>query len=352
VTQSPGPYFDGTNLIDVPFDIDQRITSNFDRECLYLYDQWQFWPSLLLVGGVSYDRVHFPDNNRYAPLATSTDTRDQLSPKAGLVFTPFKETTVRAAYYRGLGGVDLDQSVRLEPSQVAGFNQAYRSLIPESVAGASAAPEFDTWALSLEQKIGRKTFVGISGELLSSEVDRTFGAVQFEIPLGPGFPFSSRQLRQELDFRERTLNVTFNQLLSDEWSVGARYRLSNAELDSRFPEISSTVPQLGGFEAEQNLEATLHQVNLFVLYNHPSGFFGGANTIWTRQSNHGYSPDIPGDDFWQFNVEAGWRFFRRRVEARVALLNLTDQDYKLNSLNLTRELPRERTLALSLGFNF
>jgi tetratricopeptide (TPR) repeat protein len=351
-TQSPGRYFDGTNLFDLPFAIDQRNTSNVDRESLYLYDQWQFWPTLLLVGGVSYDRVNFPENTRYAPLATTSDTRDQLSPKAGLIFTPFRDTTLRAAYYRGLGGADVDQSFRLEPSQVAGFNQAYRSLIPESVAGASAAPVFDTWALSLEQKVGRKTFLGVSGELLSSEVNRSFGAVQFEIPLGPGFPFSTRQLRQELDFRERTLNLTVNQLLSDEWSLGARYRLSNAELENRFPQIPATVPQFGGFRAEQNLEATLHQVNLFVLYNHPSGLFGGANAVWTQQSNRGYSPDLPGDDFWQFNLEAGWRFLRRRVEARVALLNLTGQDYMLNPLNLTSELPRERTLAMSLRFNF
>jgi hypothetical protein len=242
---------------------------------------------------------------------------------------------------------DLELSRLSQEAGVARFDLVFN--ISDTREGVVGTVEYNT---DLFDASTIKRMVSHFRALLESEVDRTFGAVQFESPLGPGFPFSSRQLRQELDFRERTLNVTFNQLLSDEWSVGARYRLSNAELDSRFPEISSTVPQLGGFEAEQNLEATLHQVNLFVLYNHPSGFFGGANTIWTRQSNHGYSPDIPGDDFWQFNVEAGWRFFRRRVEARVALLNLTDQDYKLNSLNLTRELPRERTLALSLGFNF
>jgi hypothetical protein len=70
------------------------------------------------------------------------------------------------------------------------------------------------------------------------------------------------------------------------------------------------------------------------------------------QSNMGYTPDRPGDDFWQFNVEAGYRFFRRHVEVRLALLNLTGQDYRHKPLNLTTELPRERTLAASLRFNF
>jgi outer membrane receptor protein involved in Fe transport len=51
-------------------------------------------------------------------------------------------------------------------------------------------------------------------------------------------------------------------------------------------------------------------------------------------------------------VEAGYRFARRRVEVRLALLNITDQDYRLNPLNLTTELPRDRTLAASVRFSF
>jgi hypothetical protein len=66
-----------------PFAITRKLTADFDRESVYVYDQWQVWPTLLLMGGVSYDRLKFPDNHRYAPIADSTETRDQLSPKAG-----------------------------------------------------------------------------------------------------------------------------------------------------------------------------------------------------------------------------------------------------------------------------
>jgi hypothetical protein len=51
---------------------------------------------------------------------------------------------VRGAYTRSLGGIYHDNSVRLEPTGVAGFNQAFRSLIPESVAGPVPATEFET----------------------------------------------------------------------------------------------------------------------------------------------------------------------------------------------------------------
>jgi len=36
----------------------------------------------------------------------------------------------------------------------------------------------------------------------------------------------------------------------------------------------------------------------------------------------------------------------------VGVLNLTDQDYRLNPLNLYPDLPRSRTFAASLQFNF
>jgi len=40
---------------------------------------------------------------------------------------------------RSFSGASLDQSYQLEPSQVAGFVQSYRSIIPESIAGAMRA---------------------------------------------------------------------------------------------------------------------------------------------------------------------------------------------------------------------
>jgi outer membrane receptor protein involved in Fe transport len=313
-----------------------------------VYDHWQIHPAFLFAAGMSYDMIDHPDNYRYAPVTEGQSTDDQISPKAGFIWTPTPSSTLRGAWFRALGGVTLDQSIRLEPSQVAGFNQAYRSLIPEAVAGANAAPTFETWAVSLEQKFGRGTFVAVSGELSLSEVRRTVGAVDFDGTTG----FSGSGTRERLDYGERELALTLNQLLGDEWAVGAGYRISHAELDDEFPDIPASAAQVGGFQRSRSHEATLHQANLFALYNHHSGFFARSGAIWTSQSNHGYTPDRPGDDFWQFNVEAGWRFAQRRAEVRVGLLNLTDQDYRLNPLNLTQDLPRERTLAVSAQFNF
>jgi hypothetical protein len=45
-------------------------------------------------------------------------------------------------------GVSFEQSFRLEPTQVAGVNQAYRSLVPESLVGAQSGELFETLGLS------------------------------------------------------------------------------------------------------------------------------------------------------------------------------------------------------------
>jgi hypothetical protein len=82
------------------------------------------------------------------------------------------------------------------------------------------------------------------------------------------------------------------------------------------------------------------------------GFFAEGEALWFNQSNEGYTPDEPGDDFWQFNLYAGYHFPRRKAEVTLGLLNLAGQDYNLNPLNIYNELPRARTLAVSLQFNF
>ena len=96
----------------------------------------------------------------------------------------------------------------------------------------------------------------------------------------------------------------------------------------------------------------LNQLSLYAIFNHPCGFFVQPEALWYSQSNSGYSPELPGDDFWQFNFTIGYRFPRRKAEVALALLNITDQDYRLNPLNLYNELPRSRTLAVRLNLNF
>ena len=324
----------------------QQFGTDFERINFYGYHSWRLFQPLTLVGGVSYDRLRYPENFRFAPVSPNERTTDKVSPKAGLVWTPADSTTVRAAWTRSLGGVSFDQSFRLEPTQVAGINQAFRSIIPDGVAAAQSAARFETWGVALEQKLPTRTYLGVSAELLRSKVDAVVGTFDLDGP--PFAAFAQSSTPQTLDYRERSVSVTANQLVGDEWSFGASYRLSEAKLHALLPGIpSAAVPG-----ADQQSKALLHQVNLFTTYNHACGFFTQGEAVWYRQHNDDNLQTLAGDEFWQFNAFVGYRFPRRIAEARVGLLNIFDHDYRLNPLNLANELPRHRTIAASFRFNF
>ncbi len=327
--------------------LQQDETSTMNRVSGYADEKWKIWEPFQLIAGVAYDHIEFPINHRNSPLSAGEDSRDQLSPKAGFNYEPLPGTVLRGAYSRFLGGVSLDQSIRLEPVQVAGFNQAYRSLIPDAIAGAISAPEFETCGLAWDQHFRTTgTYLGVRAELLRSNAERMLGVFdqQTFFPLAV-LPSATPQ---SLDFEERDLHVTLNQLIGRDWVFNARYQLSDARLDSQFPAIPVAVTPA----ANTRQEATLHELGLGAVFNHPSGFFGSGEAVWYQQSNRGYTPDLPGDDFWHFNVFAGYRFLNRRAEIRVGVLNLTDQDYRLNPLNLHSELRRTRTFVAGLKLQF
>ena len=347
-----------------PFKIaDQNIATDFHHLKLYGYHDWQIADPLKLSVGIAYDSLHKPSVVDAAPFNDQTDSTSQLSPKAGLIWTPTPDTVVRAAYTRSLSGFISDSSHRIEPTQVAGFNQAYRSLIPESVAGDTSGSQLDTFQLLLEHKFDTGTYISLSGELLYSQTDKLQAAYNFygdltDPPYNILYPIYPDGLRKKMDYRERSLTFTVDQLLGREWSAGARYRLSQANLEVNYTDVNPAAldPFNTGvviqWQPRQNLESLLHTVNLHANWNHSSGLFSVLEANWYHQSNAGYSPDEPGDDFCQFNAYAGYRFWHRRAELAVGLLNIGNQSYRLEPLNLHNEMARSRTFFARLRISF
>ena len=325
-----------------------EISSAVDRANAYAYYTLKICEPLSLVGGVSYDRLEFPINADLPPLTAGRDSRDLLAPKAALLFAPWERGLLRASYTKSLGGLYFDNSVRLEPTQVGGFNQAFRSLIPESVAGLIPGAGFETRGVGFDQSLQAGTYFGLEAEWLSSNGKRDVGVLTNSLFLPiPDFPGSTRQ---ELDFRERNVSAYVGQLLGDHFSIAARYRLSEAELSQRFPDVPDTATGLDLLESDQR--AVLHQLSLTANFHHRCGAFAQWESAWYHQSNSGYTPALNSDDFWQHNIMVGYRFPRRHAELRVGLLNIFDTDYRLNPLNLHGDLPRNRTIAVSLRVNF
>jgi len=324
-------------------------STDLTRGSVYGYGNYDLFDSLRLIAGVSYDRLEYPVNIDTPPISNGQEDTDMVSPKAGFVWSPLAETQLRGLYTRSLGGAFFDNSIRLEPATLAGFNQAYRSLIPESVAGLVPGTEFETWGLGLDQHFKSRTYLNIQGEVLQSDGTREVGVLVNSDPLVPVADTASTT-SQSLDFKERALTVALTQLIGDEFAVGGRYKFTDADMQTRALDIAPTTAGVAALN--QDVSAKLHQVWLYTVYQHRCGFFAQVDGVYSDQSNSGYNPALPGESFWQFNAFVGYRFLQRRGEVRVGLLNITDEDYNLNPLTLYSELPRERTLTVSLKLDF
>ena len=327
----------------------QAVDVNLSRVNAYGYYHLRVVEPLLLIAGLSYDRLVYPRNIDQPPIVEGQESQDQVSPKTGFVWTPASRTTLRGAYTRSLGGVYHDASVRLEPSQVAGFIQAFRSAIPESVAGAVPGSRFESAGLALDQRISESTYLTLQGEWLRSRGEQGIGVV--EIPS----QVSSRT--QELQFEERTLTASVHRLLSESWAAGGFYRVSRAQLEAVLvgvPASPSSFDPTNRLVPYRELESTLHQVGLSLRFNHGSGVFGVAESMWNSQDwrEQGQKTGRGQDTFWQHNLTLGYRFARRRAELAVGVLNLTDEDYRLHPLNLHPDYPRSRTLLVTAKLDF
>ncbi len=334
-----------------PAAADDRFRTDFERVGIYGYDYWAVTGSLTLIGGLGYDWLKLPRNFRSPPVTPGTVERTQFSPKVGLAWRPWDDAMVRAAFARSLSGASLDQTFQLEPTQVAGFSQSFRDVIPESVVGANAGAPVRTYGVAFEQHFPSRTYAGLSAEIVESKVTRDLGVFEYTGDTDYAYPATTPE---SLDYRERALTLSLSQLLGDQFSVGAHYRLSGTELRHDLREIPRDLPpeSLNGVPLTLDLEGVLHRLNFWTVWNDPSGVFVRGDATWYGQHNTGYAEGLPGADFWQLDLVGGYRFPRQRAEFSVGVLNLGNQDYHLNPLSLYYELPRERTFVARFKVSF
>lgn len=331
--------------------------SDFQRISLYAYDYWQAKSWLTLIGGMSWDHIEHPENFRNPPTSTGTRDDERISAKAGFILNPSRWFQVRGAFTQGMGGVTYDESVRLEPVQIAGFNQSYRTLLSESIAGSVETPRFQNIGLSFEGSLPTKTWWGVTGNIVEQDVDRTLGAFTgFDsgvFPVSPAYFASS--MRQSLEYREESLQFTINQLVGRQFALGGVYRVTRSDL-------KATLPDLVAFGAPNGVtrdRATLHEIGLSANWNSPRGFFARVEANYFAQSLRDDPNGLPagaapraGDRFWQFNAFAGYRFRRNMCEVSAGVLNIGDQDYQLSPLNPYFDIARERTFVLRFRLSF
>ncbi len=337
---------------------EQNISTTFDRYAAYLYDFWSPRDDLTIVGGVSYDSVRYPINFRNPPLNPNRQADEKLSTKLGFTYTPMDNLTARGLFAQSLGGVTFDESVTLEPVQLAGFSQAYRTALSESLAGSVETPRFEVLGLNFEGKITPSTWWGLSFQDLSQDVSRSVGVFNgYDLnavsPINPVyFPGTTSQT---LRYREKTVSFNINHLIGKQFSIGAGYQWTDSQLQTKFPEIPATVQPL---LAELNQQASLHRASLFGIWNSPSGLFSKLEANWYSQSVSDPAGQQTGgmskasDSTFQVHAFAGYRFARNTGQISLGVLNLLDEDYRLSPLTPFPDLPRARTAVIRCRLNF
>lgn len=324
---------------------DVSVNENFQRATGYGYLTVEPLDRVWLTGGLTYDDMTYPSNFRNPPVSPGESHESLVGPKAAVVWQPINEAALRGVYTKSLGGVSLDESYRLEPTQLAGFPQAFRSLISESVVGSLAAPQYQTYGLALDFKFPTRTYAGLQFDRLEADAQRTIGL--FSLNYGR-IPFVPGTTGEQLEYRENSFSATVNQLLGNLFVAGAGYHFTQADLQDDLPAVPTYV--LRG--AQQDTSAILQQITGYLQFNHPSGFFAEADVNWYHQSNAGYQSGLPSSQFYQVNLFAGYRFFHRHAELLLGILNVNGTDYQLNPLTVYSELPRERSFVARFNFIF
>ncbi len=318
-------------------------TGLFQRVTGYGYLTVKPLNHLWLTGGVAADDEKFPDSFRNPPVLPGEQSRSQIGPKAAIVWSPDPMVTLRGIFTHSLGGASIDESVRLEPTELAGFPQAFRSLISESAVGSQSAPTFDTLGGAIDLKLGARTYAGIQFERLASEANQGQGV--FELADG-GTPAIIGLTPEQLSYVEHAGSVSLNQLLGDGFVLGGACKITQSDLHGSFPDVSEDVISASHFVS------TLQEVDTYVLFNHSSGFYAKLEANWYGQGNFGANPAEPYSSFFQENIYTGYRFAHRRAELQLGVLNLSGGGYNLDPLTVYQELPRKRVFEASFNFLF
>jgi tetratricopeptide (TPR) repeat protein len=255
----------------------------------YAYSNITFRGDFTLTLGVSADR--FEEQGGFGD-------KDQVNPKVGVIWRPWPNTTLRAAYFETLKRT-LVTDQTLEPTQVAGFNQFYDD---------PSAASTKVYGGALDQKISRNVFLGL--EYTERELVIPTSFFDFQT-----MDFIVLDLPRDEQLGRAYLFATPHRW----WALRAEYRYEMLEHDPFL--------QLGF------AEVTTHKVPLGLEFIHPSGFGASAGATYLQQE--GIFEDrsqplafAPGEtDFWTFDAGLRYRLPKRFGFITVGVNNLTDEEF-------------------------
>lgn len=339
----------------VPIAIDealgsQSVSEGFERQSVYLQYRYDFFGSLSVITALGYDRMRVPDGTLGLPVTDATRTEEQFSPKAGFIFTPWSQFTLRGYAGRSMAGFAIEDELRLEPSQLAGHVSTYSSLIPTQLTGTVAGATIDAAALAGDVHFDAKTFLTLEGFAGRSEGART-RAVVFESDTTNFFPREEgsvevRDLEETFRYVEYSLGATLNHLLTDEISLGAGVQWQRAEID----QSQDKYDFLGANPYVDDNDSELYRSIVNARYQSRYGWFVHTEYQHWYQRNEGYEPELTNDAFPIINLELGYRLRKEHGVIAIGVYNLANQRYELSPLNYFNAPPQGRAFVFSARF--
>lgn len=322
---------------------------SYSRASGYTYLHWQVVDDFKWIAGVSYDQLRQPANFRHPPLVDHSTTHDSWNPKVGWIWSLSPTTRLRAAYTRSTTGVAPDQSFQIEPSQVAGFIQSFRSGFPDALVGATEGASIESGSATLEHQFPTRTYAALTGEWFHSRARRLRGGYAFDFdtpdPQNPAVVSFTERLR----FEDAAVSATLHQLLGPTWSAGTSYRLGHATLKSTFPGLGPRIVAQTAYDEfptalPEEESAWTHSVFASLNHHRPSGLFCSAVGGFLAADPR------PGtlETRWNLDLVAGYRRPRNRGELSIGLLNVTDERAVVESLGQPSGFAPHRMLGIRL----
>ena len=290
-----------TGLIDgIPIFVDQSQSSldyDIHHWNAYAYTYTTFPQNVIWTLGLSAD--WWNDTN-------SDLRRDQVNPKAGVIWNPTSSTTLRAAAFRAMKRTMISYQT-IEPTQVAGFNQFFDE---------PAGTDYWRYGIGLDQKILSNLFAGAEG----SKRDLT---VPWSVSTGTGAYEHS-----ETSWEEQLARVYLYWALHPMFALTAEYRYERFKRNPDFP----------GVESFHTVDT--HRVPLGVNFYHPSGLiaqfratyvyqdgdFIDWNKTWTTPPfTNQYS--TWSDNFWVCDALLGYRLPKRFGLISIEAKNIFNQGF-------------------------
>ena len=277
---------------------------------VFNYTTFHLAPSFDLQGGATYAHLHLSGSPLSIPFLENTESFDEVSPKAGFIFTPTNDTTVRGAFFESIGSSGIRELEVIEPTIVGGFNQSFFDFFPGTRAR--------NFALGIDQKLPFETYVGVEGlhRHVIQHYTRTFDALLLDAEsgetIGTDILFSPDS---DNHHDENILKSHLYKVINDYVSATVDYALIRNQDDS--------VDTL----------ARTNRVRLGLNYFESNGFLAFSGATWRDQELSGFDDSV-GDtingsrDFWIVDSGVGYRVPNRRGLISLSVTNLLDKDYR------------------------